>query len=253
MTSPIVELADWFETAPGKYVLDWERARFDEAVADVFGYYAWQLGLAEPDFLASNRMPFKAWAGAEPLDGSAAWPSRVLALPEALPFESQSVDLLVLPHLLECAQAPHHVLREAERVLMPEGRLVISGFNPWSLWGMRNALPGMEAWLPVALKSQVSLPRLRDWLQLLSFDVDRGHYGCFAPACRSTQWLRRWRFMESMGPRWWRMGGAVYVVSAVKRVPSVRIIGPTWKKKRKAPQAATVGASRQADGGPSPG
>ncbi|WP_125117604.1 methyltransferase domain-containing protein [Bordetella trematum] len=247
MTSPIVELADWFETPPGKYVLDWERARFDEEVADVFGYYAWQLGLDEPDFLRSNRMPFKAWAGGEILNAEASWPARVLAQPEFLPFESGSVDLLVLPHLLECAQVPHRVLREAERVLMPEGRLVISGFNPWSLWGARNALPGMEAWLPVSVKSQVSLHRLRDWLQLLSFDVDRGRYGCFVPACRSEQWLRRWRFMEGVGQRWWRMGGAVYVVSAVKRVTSMRIIGPSWKKKRKAPKRAAVVVNRQAD------
>ncbi|MGK4924449.1 class I SAM-dependent methyltransferase [Bordetella hinzii] len=250
MTAPIVELAEWFQTPPGKYVLEWERARFDEEVADVFGFYAWQMGLAEPDLLACNRMPFKGWVGADPLEGEVNWQARVVAQPESLPFESQSVDLLLLPHVLECAEAPHLVLREAERVLMPEGRVVISGFNPWSLWGVRNALPGMEPWLPVPLKSQVALPRLRDWLKLLSFEVDRGRHGRFVPACRSEQWIRRWHFMEGMGERWWRMGGAVYVVSAIKRVGGMRLIGPAWKKKRKAAQAASVVVNRQAsDGG----
>ncbi len=250
MTTPIVELAEWFQTPPGKYVLDWERARFDEEVADVFGFYAWQMSLDAPDLLACNRMPFKGWVGTDPLEGEVAWQARVLAQPEALPFESQSVDLLLLPHVLECAEAPHLVLREAERVLMPEGRVVISGFNPWSLWGARNALPGMEPWLPVPLKSQVALPRLRDWLKLLSFEVDRGRHGRFVPACRSEQWIRRWHFMEGMGERWWRMAGAVYVVSAVKRVGGMRLIGPAWKKKRKTAQAASAVVNRQAsDGG----
>lgn len=251
MTAPIVELAEWFQTPPGRYALDWERARFDEAVADVFGYYAWQVGLSEPNLLSNNRMPFKAWVGADLIDSetSPEWQARVLAEPEALPFESQSVDLLVLPHLLECTEAPHSVLREVERVLVPEGRVVISGFNPWSLWGARNALPGMEAWLPVPTKSQVALPRLRDWLKLLSFDVERGHYGCFVPACRSEQWLKRWQFIEAHGERLWRMGGAVYVVSAVKKVAGMRIIGPSWKTKRKAAQAAQVVVNRQADDG----
>ena len=57
---------------------------------------------------------------------------------DALPFDSQSLDLVVLPHALELARDPHLTLREVERVLMPEGRVVIIGFNPASLWGMRQ-------------------------------------------------------------------------------------------------------------------
>ena len=98
-TPPIVELAEWFQTPPGQYVLAWERAQFDAAVADVFGYYAWQVGLADWNLLRANRMPFKGCVGTERRRRS--MPRRqarvVLAQPEALPFESQSVDLLVCP------------------------------------------------------------------------------------------------------------------------------------------------------------
>ena len=163
-TPPIVELAEWFQTPPGQYVLAWERAQFDAAVADVFGYYAWQVGLADWNLLRANRMPFKGCVGTEAPapEHAEAWQSRVvLAQPEALPFESQSVDLLVLPHAFECTAEPHNVLREVERVLVPEGRVVISGFNPWSMWGARTRMPGMEPWLPQPPSSQVSLPRLR--------------------------------------------------------------------------------------------
>lgn len=251
-TPPIVELAEWFQTPPGQHVLAWERAQFDTILADVFGYYAWQVGLAEINFLQSNRMPFKGWVGSQmpTPDEAARWRRCVVAQPDALPFESQSVDLLVLPHAFECTTSPHDVLREAERVLMPEGRLVISGFNPWSLWGARNRMPGMEPWLPHPPSAQVSLPRLKDWLKLLSFEVGPGRFGCYTPACRTEKWLQRWHFMETYGKRWWALGGAVYVVSAVKHVAGMRLVGPAWKtKKRRRARAASVVVNRQAGSG----
>ncbi|CAM4037578.1 class I SAM-dependent methyltransferase [Bordetella tumulicola] len=251
-TSPIVELAEWFQTPPGQHVLAWERAQFDAILVDVFGYYAWQVGLAEINFLQANRMPFKGWVGSQmpTPDEAARWRRCVVAQPDALPFESQSVDLLVLPHAFECTNSPHEVLREAERVLMPEGRLVISGFNPWSLWGARNRMPGMEPWLPHPPSAQVSLPRLKDWLKLLSFEVGPGRFGCYTPACRTEKWLQRWHFMETYGKRWWALGGAVYVVSAVKHVAGMRLVGPAWKtKKRRRTRAASVVVNRQAGSG----
>ena len=63
-----------------------------------------------------------------------------------LPIATQSIDLVLLPHVLEFAEEPHAVLREVDRVMMPEGRLVIVGFNPWSLWGMRSALGLRRKW-----------------------------------------------------------------------------------------------------------
>src|SRR5690606_26728648 len=110
-TPPIVELAEWFQTPPGEYVLAWERAQFDAMVADVFGYYAWQAGLSEINLLRANRMPFKGWVGSQmPTPEQAAqWQGCVVARPDALPFESQSADLLVLPHAFECTDAPHEV------------------------------------------------------------------------------------------------------------------------------------------------
>ena len=240
-TDPIVELAGWFRTAPGGYVRAWEQARFDALVGDVFGYNALQLGMPDVDALRANRMPFKGYVGpcAPPPDAAGRWQGSVVALAGELPFETQSIDLLVLPHTLECTPDPHGVLREVERVLVPEGRVVISGFNPWSLWGARGRIPGMEPWLPQDPAAQVSLARLKDWFKLLSLEVDRGRYGCYAPPCRTDKWLARWGFMEKAGDRWWPVCGAVYVVSAVKRVAGMRLIGPAWKQKpRRAARAA---------------
>src|ERR1044071_8163962 len=125
-------LSAWLSTAQGSYVLDWERAQFDSAVEDVFGFRAVQVGLPEVDFLRSNRIPFRFSLALEP--GAA-----LAADPLQLPLASQSVDLVVLPHVLEGHHNPDEVLGAAERVLMPEGHVVISGFNTSSLFRLRQA------------------------------------------------------------------------------------------------------------------
>lgn len=242
---PIVDLESWLRSDIGQYMLVWERARFDALVADAFGFNALQVGMPGLDMLDQNRIAFKAYTGPQlpDLACAAQWQSVVLSEAELLPFASQSIDLLVLPHGLECAADPHQVLREVERVLVPEGRVVISGFNPWSCWGVRNSTPYMKQWLPYPSKALVSLPRLKDWLKLLSFDIDRGHFGCYIPAISSKKWIDRFSFMQHAGDRWWPYFGAVYVVSAVKRVPGMRMLTPGWKSKQKRMAGRAVAAS----------
>jgi SAM-dependent methyltransferase len=161
----------------------------------------------------------------------------------ALPFPEASLDLLVLPHTLELSADPHHVLREVERVLVPEGRVVISGFNPYSLWGLRQARSrwasrmGMGSWgisrlyLPEA-GDFIAPGRLKDWLRLLSFEVESERFACYRPAVKTEKWLQRMAWMDRAGPRWWPIVGSVYFVVAVKRVRGMRLLGPAWKPRR---------------------
>ena len=67
--------------------------------------------------------------------------------------------------------------------------------------------------------------RLRDWLRLLSFEVEGGRFGCFRPPCASQRWLERSAWMEGVGERWWPVFGAVYFLVAVKRVRGMRLVG----------------------------
>jgi len=243
----IIALSEWLETAPGRYVLAWEQAQFDALVADIFGFNAVQIGLTELQALRSNRMPFVciasepaldcvvAEAAAETDDTRVLRPqAQVLMRLEELPFASQSIDLLVLPHALEFAADPHGVLREVERVLMPEGQVVISGFNPISLWGLRQVI-GRSFDAPFLPREGqfLVLPRLKDWLKLLGFEVHRGHFGCYRPPFNRERWQSRFGFMERFGERWWSYGGAVYMVHAIKRVQGMRLIGPAWKDKKR--------------------
>jgi SAM-dependent methyltransferase len=264
----IIELAAWLQTPPGRYLLEWEREQMDAAVVDLFGFHALQLGLPELPALRANRMPHrwlavdgggvlpanaaKAADSSDPADPEASidaeTPSAGLALRcefDALPFEAASLDLVVLPHALELARDPHQTLREVERVLRPEGRVVILGLNPASSWGLRQnlgrLLPGHDRRLFLPRDGDfIGYWRLRDWLRLLSFEVEGARFGGYCPPLRSATWLARWRWIERIGQRWWPVLGAVYFIVAVKRVHGMRLIGLARQKSVSAKAAPAV-------------
>jgi SAM-dependent methyltransferase len=254
MSSQIIGLTDWLKTPPGEYLLDWERERFDLALSDVFGYHALQLGLPEIDALRANRMPHQWVALDAPATTSATESVRQVALlthSVALPFAANSLDLVVLPHTLELSLDPHATLREVERVLVPEGRVVISGLNPASLWGLRQQRARMfrrfgvgELFLPQAAEP-IGHWRLRDWLRLLSFELESAQFGCYRPALESARWLGRFRWMDAAGARWWPIFGAVYFLVASKRVRGMRLLEPGWKtRSARAPAPAAIANRR---------
>ncbi len=211
----------WLASAPGRYVLDWEQRQIDGIVTDIFGFNALQLGLPQGDFLRANRIPLRQ-------RGGELGPVDVLCNYTALPFASNSIDLVVLPHILEFSDEPHQILREVERILIPEGQVIVVGFNPLSLWGLKRKLDrsGEFPWNG----SYLSMNRLKDWMKLLGFEVDRGHLGCYIPPIDQLKWLQKnWRFIENASNRWWNFAGGVYVLRAIKRTHSMRLITPKWK------------------------
>lgn len=265
-------LTEWLETPPGQYLLRWEAAQFDEAVIDIFGYHALQLGFPELDALRGNRMPHQ-WLAVEsehaarpvgPVSGAEGASSRAAAFVAeagALPFSAASLDLLALPHTLELSDDPHAALREAERVLVPEGRVVITGLNPNSLWGFRQSrahlyrsvhqrfgkhAPVDGSFLPGSGESMASIGywRLRDWLHLLGFEVESARFGGYVPSFSSQKWLDRFTWMDSLGPRWWPIFGAMYCVVAVKRVRGMRLLEPARKPRKAGAAAPAVVASK---------
>jgi len=238
MSNQIIGLHDWLQTPPGQYLLQWEHTQVDEAVADIFGYHALQLGVPELHGLRANRMPHQ-WLATEHLEPTSGvvFPCPALLTDfSALPFPASSLDLVLLPHTLEFSADPHATLREVERVLVPEGRVVICGLNPVSLWGLRQrrahlyrALDVGSFYLPTS-GAFLGYWRLRDWLRLLGFEVEVGHFGCYRPAVNSAQWLQRFGWMDKVGARWWPIFGAAYFLVAVKRVRGMRLLGAAWKK-----------------------
>ncbi len=265
MRQQIISLDDWWDTPQGRHALAWEQSRFSAAVADVFGFNAVQLGVPQLDGLATNRMPHRWLVGMHQVaDDCAVDPAtplhrtcQMVCDPAALPFQANTLDLVVLPHTLEQSAHPHGALREVERVLRPEGRVVISGLNPLSLWAMRQRRSHLCGKLGLQGLSEraLFLPRsgefighwrIRDWLQLLGFEVTAVTFGVYEPAVQSERWLTRYAWMQQMGAQWWPILGAVYSVEAVKRVRGMRLLGPAWKPFRSRVVAPVVVAGRQA-------
>ena len=231
----------WLATPPGQYLLAWERAQMAAAVADVFGFHALQLGLPEFDTLEANRMPHR-WLAVQSADpqgtqGQGAGHPRTALVTDfaALPFPANSLDLVVLPHALELSPDPHGALRDVARVLVPDGRVVICGFNPLSLWGFRQQRAhlyrrfGIDRMFLPETGQFIGYLRLRDWLRLLNLEIEEGDFGCYCPAFSSQAWLQRFGWMDAAGTRWWPILGAAYFLVAVKRVHGMTLLSPAWK------------------------
>jgi SAM-dependent methyltransferase len=234
---PGLALDDWFATPLGQYVLEKERAYLDVVTPDIFGYHALQLGLPQADLLRESRIAHRMRIAVQ---GDVA----VRANGHELPIATSSIDFAVLPHALEFAADPHALLREIDRVMMPEGRVALLGFNPWSLWGLKHSLgfsrpdaPWNGHW--------VSLLRVKDWLALLGYEVSAGRLVCYAPPLASEKWRRRFSFMEPAGDRWWAIGGAVYMLQAIKRVRGMRLLTPAWQEEAAREKAFAAAAKRE--------
>lgn len=226
----------WFETTLGGYVLAREQAYFDETVCDIFGFNALQLGLPQHDLLRASRIPLR-------LTLDTHLPAKLITDFKQLPIASQSIDLALMPHVLEFSANPHQILREVERVLIPEGHVIITGFNPLSWWGVGHLIKrrcGDYPWTG----NFIALPRVKDWLALLGLEIVAGRLSCYAPPLQSAQWLERFHFMEAAGDRWWPLGGGVYFLLAKKRVHSMRVITPSWKD-RLAAQGRVASATQK--------
>ncbi|MCD6025834.1 MAG: methyltransferase type 11 [Solimicrobium sp.] len=227
-----IDWEDWLSQPSGIYLRNWEQALLDKLTADIFGFNALQIGFPQMDCLAASRMPNKWWAN-DVLLAEASTKIALLHDFNDLPFDTHSLDLVLLPHVLEFAENPHQILREVERVLIPEGKLIICGLNKASLWGVRQMAERLAGgnFLPRSGEF-LSFLRLKDWLNLLNMEVGRGHFGCYAPPVNNQVWLQRFPFFERVGQRWWPFFGAVYVIEAVKRVKGMRLVGPAWNNKR---------------------
>ena len=231
-----VELAElaWQKSTTGQYLRAHEQAFFDEAVVDLFGFNALQMGCAETDLLRQSRIANRYQLSAFNLQSvNKTAITHVLCEDDFLPFEDMSVDLLLLPHRLEFSERPHQTLREASRVLMPEGHLLISGFNPLSAWGAKSACKKALSASPKTYPwhgNFIGLTRLKDWLALLGFEIVTHKVCCHIPPFESAKWHQRFGAMDKVGKKYLTILGGVYFIVAKKRVVGMMPIKPNWKK-----------------------
>ena len=232
-------LGQWYHTQLGNRVEACEKDRLHQVLSDLFGYQLLHVGSAEQvEFLANSRISHRMVM--DVCDNQVALPSSCFhGQPHAMPVCSDSLDVVVLPHILEFSEQPHNVLREVERTLVPEGHAVILGFNPFSLWTLSRWLIGWRGKVPWC-GHFISTTRMKDWLSLLGFDVIETQYYFFRPPCQQVTILKKLRFLERFGQRFWPILGGGYVMVARKRVTTLTPIRPRWQPRRKLVTAGLV-------------
>lgn len=209
-------------------LLEEERVCLEQLVHRYFGYYMLQIGSigGELPSLVPGRLHSRIMVAPErPALSSSCW---IQGAPDRLPVASDSVDVVLLLHTLDFYPDPHQTLREVERVLIPEGRLIVVGFNPWSLWGVRRLLGSRSGSTPWNGRF-LSVGRIHDWLSLLGFRIETTKPLLFRPPLRQRVLMDRLDLLERSGKRWWPALSAVYVVEAVKQVSTLTPIKPLWK------------------------
>lgn len=223
------EQQKWFGHGLGEEVSRIETGHLDELLDTLFGYHLIQLGRpSDAKLFANSRIGHRVIIDSRLSDEAGVGTYSDFA---ALPLASDSIDLFLLPHTLETDPEPHQTLREVARCLIPEGRVVVVGFNPWSLWGAWRLVVGWRGRIPWC-GHFYGTPRLRDWLELLGFETQLVRGLLFRPPLPPTGIMRRLTFLEGWGARWWPFFGGGYILVAQKRVSTLTQIKPRWRSRR---------------------
>ncbi len=224
----------WFETLYGDYTVNLETELLRQWLPHLFGYRMVLLGARLPvwdDCTRHGHIRQRIWMNHA--DAPDQLPCDILSSMSALPIKSDCVDLVVLFHAMDRAEDPRRLIREVERILIPEGRVIVFGFNPYSLFGVwrllgqRNSLHEMSGHLKVGRR------QLKGWLSLLGMEVEKQKYFAYRPPLKKQSALDRVSFMEAGGQKLWPSSGGVYAIQAVKSVATLTPFRPSFQWYRK--------------------
>ncbi|MDB6088033.1 MAG: hypothetical protein JWN85_817 [Gammaproteobacteria bacterium] len=198
-----------------------------EALEDVFGWELLQVGAwgSSRDLLSGSRTRRQTVVAPPGFPGEA----DIIARPSQLAVTSDSVDAALLPHTLEFASDPYAIIREIDRVLVGEGHLLVLGFRPWSVWGMRARWS--RSGFPPGMRRVLSERRLREWLVLLGYEVVAQHSYLYC-----SPWSKGLLKGEGTG-RILRRGlthplpASAYLLKARKRIYTLTPIRPRFREK----------------------
>jgi SAM-dependent methyltransferase len=214
----------WYATQAGQATLAAVQATVTRMTADVFGYYALETGVlaGKQNFLSESRIASHFSLGTVLGESVSA-----VGTPEHLPFDFTNLDLVVASHALDCTPQPHQVLREIERVLVPEGHCILIGFNPFSFRGLGQ----LRYWhrrkqMPCHTYSTF---RVREWLNVLGFEVLETVSVGFCPAFGGEQLFQHTRWLDALGDKFKLRVGNVMIIHAQKKVSNMTPLLPSRK------------------------
>lgn len=223
----------WYSSLLGKSFAGAEKQILDEYLPDLFGYYLLQCGCPEVkaengvgEWLKSSRVSTRFCIDYDLNQGVSC-----LSNLAQLPIKADSLDIIILPHVLDFATEPHQVLREAERVLIAEGHVIILGFNPWSIWNLVRLFAFWSKKAPWNARF-LAPSRVIDWLNLLGFEVVKRRGYFYQLPVQNEKFRQKMRFMDNIFQRFLPRLGAGYVLVARKRVETLTPIRPRWRSRR---------------------
>ncbi len=224
VNKPLVSEApsDWQQLVTGRKAQLYTQRLLNQCLPQCFGYYGLTLGpLAEG--LSMEQSPVRHWFS---LCSQVHERTNAVIDYSALPIASDSLDIVVVPHLLDFVDNPHHVLREIERVVIPDGKVILTGVNPLSVYGLRR-LGCRIMRKQCREKRLLGLSRMKDWLMLLGFDI-HDYIGLDSGAAlgKSDEYKRWWFSITSHF-------NSHYFIMARKRVSTLTPIRPSWRSNRK--------------------
>ena len=219
----------WLKTQLGKALLKQECLLLENALDGVFGEHFLQLGLWGDvnTFKNFTRTQYCSIVSEYDSFQSGFEKPSIISNLYQLPVESNSIDAILLPHSLDYCDQPHAILREVDRVLRRDGKLIILGFRPGGLWGLRRLLPG--AGIPPAANYLISERRMKDWLQLLDMRIESALRYFFRLPFQSNNAKDNSKW-EMRGQSWWPELSACYMLSAQKRVSTFTSVRPLWRR-----------------------
>lgn len=226
----LTQLRAWYQSPLGQALALAEQAVLEEQLPTLFGYHLLTVDPPYPqEALRSSRISHQAALSRLACDGASL--CDLGGDGEALPVRSDSVDAILLPHSLEVTQDPHQVLREVDRCLVPEGHVVILGFNPLGWWGAWGLAVRRRRPIPWRLRF-IAMNRVKDWLSLLGFDTLYTAHLFHRPPLQSVSSLQRLAFLDNLGRLQTLLLAGGYCLVARKRVATLTPIRPRWRPRR---------------------
>ncbi len=218
------DINQWYQSISGQRLANDISESISDVLSQCFGYYAVQIGCPcmAPQWVKQSRVRHQF-----SIDNKHA---EVLAKNEQLPIANDSVDLVMLAHCLAYSKHPHALLREIDRIMVAEAKLIIIETNPYSFWGIRH---GLQSWLERMpwTGHLFSNRRLRDWLTILGFkkiQMIPVHYELPLQTTRFNT-IRHW--LSKALKRWLPFMSAVNVLVYEKSITPLTPIKAQWKQK----------------------
>ena len=222
------KLQDWYASPAGQVLYSELHDTMSRLLSGLFGYYALQVGSlsGKTDLMHGSPIGQKIHMAPDPGQGMLA------ASPLALPFQQDSLDLIVLLHTLDFSHDPHQVLREAHRVLISEGHLVLVGFNPFSMMGLTRLARLRTRRVPW-VGHFYTARRLRDWFSLLDFTVVQTEYVGLRPPVQNLKVQERLQFLSRAARYGLAPLGGVRIFVAKKRVLTLTPRLQPWRPRQR--------------------